>query len=65
MCGSAEVVLLEPLLISVDGSERAKLNDCSCGIFLLDKEATSVNHAFTLLSEEFETDRMSHTGNVF
>ena len=61
----AEVILLEPLSILVDGSERTKLNDCHCGIFLLDTDARSLNHAFTLLSQEFEVDRMSHTGNVF
>ena len=61
----AEVILLEPLSVLVDGSERAKLNDCRCGIFLLDTEARSLNHAFTLLSQEFEVDRMSHTENVF
>lgn len=27
--------------------------------------ARSLNHAFTLLSEKFETHRISHTGNVF
>lgn len=27
--------------------------------------AKSVNHAFTLLSEAYETDRISHTGNVY
>jgi hypothetical protein len=31
----------------------------------LQKEATSLNHAFTLVSETYETLRMSHTGNVF
>ncbi len=61
----AEVILLEPLAVLVDGSERAKLDDCHCRISLLDTEARSLNHAFTLLSQEFEVDRMSHTGNVF
>jgi hypothetical protein len=61
----AEVILLEPLSVLVDGSERAKLNDCHCGIFLLETEARSLNHAFTLLSQKFEVDRLSHTGNVF
>ena len=31
----AGVILLEPLLVCVDGSERAKLHDCRCGIFVL------------------------------
>ena len=58
-----EVVCARTFL--VDGSERAKLSECRCGIFLLQKEARSLNHAFTLLSEHFETERLSHTGNVF
>jgi len=61
----AEVVLLEPLFVLVDGSERAKLAECRCGILLMNAEARSLNHAFTLLSQAFETERRSHTGNVF
>ena len=61
----SEVVLLEPLFLSVDGSERAKLDDRRCGIFLMNAEAESLNQAFTLLSQAFETERLSHTGNVF
>jgi hypothetical protein len=61
----ADVVLLEPLRISVDGSERTKLHGCRCGVALLNKDARSLNHALTLLSQAFEIDRMSHTGNVF
>lgn len=59
------MVLLEALSVLVDGSERTKLNDCHCRIILLDAEARSLNHAFTLLSQEFEVHRMSHAGNVF
>ena len=61
----AEVILLDSLLVLVDGSERARLDNCQCRIVPMGKEARSLNHAFTLLSQEFETDRMSHTGNVF
>jgi len=32
---------------------------------LLDTKAKRLNHAFTLLSQAFEVERMSHTGNVF
>ena len=31
----------------------------------MDEFALSLNHAFTLLSERYETHRMSHTGNVY
>jgi hypothetical protein len=61
----AEVILLEPLNLLVDGSERAKLNKCPSRVVLMEREASSLNHAFTLLSQAFETDRLSHTGNVF
>jgi hypothetical protein len=30
-----------------------------------DKPATSLNHALTVLSERYETQRISHTGNVY
>jgi hypothetical protein len=35
------------------------------GIPALEKSAESLNHAFTLISEVFETKRRSHSGNVF
>ena len=60
----AEVTILEPLVVSVDGSERAKLNKCR-RISVLGTEAKSLNHAFTSLAIEFEADRMSHSGNIF
>ena len=44
----AEVALLESLSILVDGSERAKLNQCHCGILAMDIEATSLNHVSSL-----------------
>lgn len=61
----AEVVLIEPLQIAIDGSQRATLEACRCRISLLKTEAKSLNHAFTLLSQRFETRRISHSGNVF
>jgi hypothetical protein len=61
----AEIVLMEPLGITIDGSQRAVLEPCRCRISLLNREATSLNHAFTMLSHEFEPDRISHGGNVF
>ena len=30
-----------------------------------EKTAISLNHAFTMLSEMYETHRLSHTGNVY
>ncbi|RPI26707.1 MAG: hypothetical protein EHM61_10970 [Acidobacteria bacterium] len=41
------------------------LVDCRSKVISLKREARSINHAFTLLSQEFETHRISHTANVF
>jgi hypothetical protein len=61
----AEVVLIDPLGLAIDGSQRATLELCRCKISLLNIEATSLNHAFTMLSQAFEPERISHGGNVF
>ena len=61
----AEVVLVDPLRMAVDGSERATLEPCGCKISLLNMKAKSLNHALTLLSQRFEPDRISHSGNCF
>ncbi|KAM3101529.1 hypothetical protein ACKFKF_07245 [Phormidesmis sp. 146-12] len=41
------------------------LRDCTCSIPALQKDAKSINHAATLISESFETHRKSHTMDVF
>lgn len=63
----AEVRLLEPLMLHLRGSSKDPgLEDCKCVIPALEGvEARSLNHAFTLLSTKYETERISHTGNVF
>ena len=69
--GFAEIVLLEALELRLRGSKRAMLKPCKCRIPALgrqawcDGKAESVNHAYTVLSEKFEPQRVSHTGNVF
>jgi hypothetical protein len=60
-----EVRLKQELKIRIRGDQEARLEPCSCLIPSLEREATSVNHAFTLISERYETGRLSHTGNVF
>ena len=60
-----EVRLQDDLYIRIRGDQEAKLEKCRCLIPALGKEATSINHAFTLVSEAYETQRLSHTGNVF
>jgi hypothetical protein len=60
-----EVRLRQALCIRIRGDQEAKLERCDCYISALNKTAVSINHAFTLVSEEFERKRQSHTGNVF
>lgn len=62
----AQIILLDDLDVRLRGSKRATLGTCRCNMPALpDKLARSVNHAYTMLSEHFERDRISHTGNVF
>jgi hypothetical protein len=60
-----EVRLEQDLRIRIRGDQEARLEKCKCLIPALKREASSVNHAFTLASEAYETERLSHTGNVF
>ena len=62
----AEIVLTEPLRIKYRGTKKPELLDCKCKIPLLpDIEATSLNHAYTMVSEKIETHRKTHTGNIY
>ena len=63
--GYAELILLDDLYLIIRGSKPPILQHCKVEIPFLEKEARSVNHAYTLISTEFETERISHTGNVF
>lgn len=60
-----EVRLDADQLLQVRGDQVAKLAPCPCSIPALDGKADSLNHAFTMISEAYETLRRSHTGNVF
>jgi hypothetical protein len=59
------VQLLTPLGLLLRGTKQALLQGGRCYIPALDVTALSLNHAYTLLSTVYETDRRSHTGNVF
>jgi hypothetical protein len=59
------VKLNTPAFLCVRGDQEARLSDCSCTVLSIDKSAISLNHAFTLISEAYETKRRSHSGNVF
>jgi hypothetical protein len=60
------IVLREDLLLYVEGAKRGFLARVKCMIPALEnREAKSLNHAYGLISEKFERERLSHTGNVF
>ena len=70
--GAVEVNLHAPLRLTLRGDKKPTLEGCHCDIPYLsysqdrpDGEAHSLNHAFTRISEYFETERISHTGNAF
>jgi len=60
-----EVKLDADLWLQVRGDQEAGLSRCLCTITALSRPAESLNHAFTLISEAYETKRRSHSGNVF
>ena len=57
-----ELVLKEQLKLRSNGE---KLKACKCFIPALNQEARSINHAATLISENFEITRVSHTKDAF
>lgn len=60
------VVMKESLKMELRGGIKdAKLTFCHCSIPSLNRDSTSLNHAYTLLSQIYEPLRMSHTGSVF
>jgi hypothetical protein len=60
-----EVKLNAPLWLEIRGDQETRLSQCNCTVSVLKKSAQSLNHAFTLISEAYETKRRSHSGNVF
>ena len=61
----AQVMTKVPLYLILRASKRPKLANVECHVPLLKADAISLNHAYTLLSQEFEKDRKSHVSNVF
>jgi hypothetical protein len=55
----------QDLRIRIRSDQEARLEKCQCMITALNIKASSINHAFTIVSEAYETKRLSHTGNVF
>jgi len=61
-----QIVLKETLKLRLRGTKKGELLDCRCSIpALSDREADSLNQAYTLISQKFEPLRKSHSGNVF
>lgn len=60
-----EFYLQEDQIALHRGTKNTSLMPCPCWIPCLNKDAKSINHAYTLISQAFELDRISHTGNVF
>jgi hypothetical protein len=62
----ATIELQDTLYLWLRGTKAPTLSDTPCKVPALNnKEAHSVNHACTLLSEAIERHRISHTTNVF
>lgn len=61
----AIIELREEIKLRYRGTKEPQLSKCKCYIPALEKEAISLNQAYTLLSQEFQKHRNAHTGNVF
>ena len=53
------------LALRLRGTKTATLGRVTCWIPSLQIRAQSLNHAYRLISEQFEPERISHSGNVF
>lgn len=60
-----EVQLKESLVMLLRGSKFPMLLETKCIIPELNKEASSINNAYMIISQEIQPERKSHTGNVF
>ena len=61
-----EIKLQTAVQLVIRGDGRASLGECNCQIPALPKQkCSSVNEAYTRVSEAFEPSRRSHTGNIF
>jgi hypothetical protein len=65
---SVAIELEQPLCLRLHGTKKAELQDCRCKIPALPdlgRDIVSINQAYTIISENFEPNRRSHSGNVF
>lgn len=63
--GFAKIVLEESLSLTFRGAKKPLLEPCKCAVPSLGRTVESVNQAYTRLSEHFEKQRRTNTGNVF
>lgn len=63
--GFVRVILRQQLYLQHRGTKSSMLQPCLCTLPDLGVEATSLNHAYTIASKRFETERRTNTGNVF
>jgi len=60
------IVIEEPLYLYLRGTKHPTLSNVKCKTTIgKDINATSLNHIYTLISQRYEINRISHTGNVF
>lgn len=64
-CNFIEITLQEKLKLKLRGTKKPQLLSVKCDIPALGKVAYSLNHAYSLISEAYEIERISHIGNVF
>lgn len=60
-----KIQLLDDLYLNFKDRRHAFLEQCRCHIPDLNQDATSLNHAYTLISTHFEVGRRAKGGNVF
>lgn len=60
-----DIQLLEPLYMHIRGSKKPNLSAVKCKIPSLEKDASSINNAYTLISQVYESHRKSYGGSVF
>ena len=61
-----QMQLASSVRLMIRGDGRTSLTDCVCGIVGLPTlECSSINEAYTRVSESFEPSRRSNTGNIF
>ncbi len=60
-------LIKEPLVLRLRGTKHASLEPCPCDLpgIPQDMAVSSINQAYTRLSEQYEPQRRSHAGNVF